>query len=232
MLAPVSISNQLTDALTIAAPTDHDLTAFNKKELALIGISLNNPYFTESRLTTILTGFSQHFKQVCVVLADSIAIHNFKAMGYADSKAQSKVKKYANQMANRLDRAMKQVGQENISIVRWSEIEACSSYQDGLNQVDQLYKNNPAFSAEIHTTTRRVMTKHISDPSQELATIQEAKWYLLKELALAYCVSDFFGSGLVTCYHKDFPVYRKVLHGDYTEIPVTNHGFLSYEVLA
>ncbi len=122
MLSTVKFSSQLTDSLKISVFTSHDLMFFQKKELALIGISLHNPYFTEDRLITILVGFSHYFEQVVVLLADSIAIHNYQTMGYSDSKAQSKVRKHGNRMVNRINRAMDHVGQENICLVRWSEI--------------------------------------------------------------------------------------------------------------
>ncbi|MEM7065224.1 MAG: tRNA-dependent cyclodipeptide synthase [Cyanobacteria bacterium P01_B01_bin.77] len=226
----LNITHQLTDFLNTLI-YDRDLIVFEKKRLALIGISLNNSYFTESKLTTILTGFSHHFEQVKVVLADSIAIHNYKALGYSNGKAQKKVKKHTNQMSNRIIRSMNCIKQENISLIFWQEIEAFPGYADGLSKVCWLYENNSDFLADVHTTTIKVMNKHMTEPAQKWSILQEAKWYLLKELALAYCAPDFFSTSLLTCYYQDFPIYRKMLHGHYTGIPVKNHGFLAYEAL-
>lgn len=227
----LNIANQLTHSLKTQIYGDHDLKVFEKKRLALIGISLNNPYFTESKLTTILTSFSHHFERVNIVLANTIAIHNYKAMGYSDSKAQKKVKKHTNQMINRIMRSMDGIRQDNISLVRWQEIETFPGYDDGLSKVNWLYENNPDFLADVHTTILRVMNKHVTEPDQEWSILQEAKWYLLKELAFAYCAPDFFNTSLLTCYYQDFSIYRKVLHGHYTGFPIKNHGFLAYEVL-
>ena len=66
---------------------------YKNKELALIGVSLGNSYFSECRLKLIISGFSENFKNVVVLLVDDLSFHNYKAMGYDDDKAKKKVKK-------------------------------------------------------------------------------------------------------------------------------------------
>ena len=219
---------------------------FAKKELAVVGMSLGNSYFSEKRIRFILSGLSSYFKEVAVIITDEIAIHNFRAMGYTEQKSQSKVTKSANALANKINRAIATVENNeetdnastvhtlspSINLYRWKQLNSCPAYQETFEQVQILYHNHSGFSSAIRATTLQVMKKHITSLRTINSVVDEAKWYLLKECAFALAAPDFFRVPLLTAYYTDFPIYRRLLSGFYTGKTTTEHEFITYQYIA
>ena len=67
-----------------------------------------------------------------------------------------------------------------------------------------------------------------SNLGSESFSLDEAKWYLLKELAFIRCASDFFESSLVSGYYVDFPLFRSELLTNIMEEP-NKISFVIYE---
>ena len=93
-----------------------------------------------------------------------------------------------------------------------------------------MYENDDKFFSEINSETLKIMNNFISEKYNEDEVLKEAKWYLLKELAFAYCASDFFNSSVLTCYYMDFSLYRNILKNKYTGLEQeSQHDILIYE---
>ena len=218
---------------------------FEKRELAVVGMSLGNSYFNEERIRFILAGLSSHFKEVAVIITDGIAVHNFRAMGYDEQKAQSKVKKSANALVNKIKRSIATIETNTeiepspvgdrlpkISLYRWNQLNDCPSYQQAFEDVQVLYQNHQGFSSAIHKTTFKVMEKYITASQTAQDVVEEAKWYLLKECAFFLAAPNFFRMPLLSSYYTDFPICRQLLSGYYTGKQSTNHGFMTYQCVA
>jgi len=207
---------------------------YNEKELAMIGISLGNSYFSETRLKLILSGFSKNFKKVAVLLVDDLSMHNYLAMGYSKEKAKKKIKKASKSISNKIlkiiDNLKIENNNDNIKFYKWKDVQAYSGFENSLKYIYDIYEKNHEFSSEINKGTLNMIGNYITDDFDEKEVIEEAKWYLLKELAFAYCASDFFNSSLLTCYYNDFTIYRNMLKSKYNGLEKqTKHDILIYE---
>jgi len=203
---------------------------YKEKKLAMIGISLGNSYFSEEKLKLILTGFSENFENVAVLLADEIAIHNFKTKGYSEDKAKQKIHKCSNNTSNKINRVIEEIGSNNIRLYTWAEIEEFNLYQKSLKDITKLYNNNISFSREVRKKIYEKIKGNLDSQDDKEDIIDEAKWYLLKELAFALCASEFFNSPLLTCYYTDFALYREILNNKYHNgTECEKHDTLIYE---
>ncbi|PHS58280.1 MAG: hypothetical protein COB17_03400 [Sulfurimonas sp.] len=204
---------------------------YQKKELALIGISLGNSYFNEKRLKLIISGFAKNFKKVAILLADDLAMHNYLAVGYSESKARKKIKKNSNFATNRINKIIEDLGDGyDVKFYKWKDIESFSKFKDSLKLIETIYESDNEFSKEINNLTLKVIRSYTSNELNEIEVINEAKWYLLKELAFADCASDFFNSSLLTCYYTDISIYRKILNNEFKGLDKQiNHDYLIYE---
>lgn len=205
---------------------------FKEKKTILIGISMGNSYFNEDRLRIILSGFSSQFENVAVLLVDDLAMHNYRAMGYDEKRAKKKITVNSNQLSNRIKRTIKEIEEKynrtNIKFYQWRDIELFPQYHQSLKIITEHYNKGDAFACDINQVTSKVMNAYISNPQAENFVLDEAKWYLLKELAFTHCASDFFESSLVTGYYVDFPIYRNLLASSVMEEP-NKHTFIIYE---
>lgn len=207
---------------------------FKEKKMAMIGISMGNSYFSEDRLRFILSGFCSNFENVAVLLVDDLAIHNYRAMGYTEKKAKKKIRVNSNHTSNRIKKVIKGIEEKNckknIRFCQWGEVEEFTQYQQSVKLITEYYYNDNDFSSEINQATLKVMNEYISDTQTEGNVIEEAKWYLLKELAFIHCASEFFKSTLLTCYYTDFPLLRNILENDFMGIR-DDHTMAIYECI-
>jgi cyclo(L-tyrosyl-L-tyrosyl) synthase len=203
---------------------------YKEKELAFIGISLGNSYYTEDRLKLILSGFSEIFKNVAVLLADDLSIHNYRAIGYTEEKAKKKLKKEMKSTRNRILRTIKYVEEKsnkiNIKFYQWKDVENSLAYSKALKNVEDKYNKDGTFSLGVQKLTLNILGKYTSDTNKEDFVIDEGKHYILKELAFGLCASEFFESSVLTCYYTDFPLYRNLL---LSNSKIDRHETLTYE---
>jgi cyclo(L-tyrosyl-L-tyrosyl) synthase len=207
-------------------------TIFNEKKMILVGISMGNSYFNDDRLKVILSGFSLIFEKVVVLLVDDLAVHNYRAMGYDEHKIIHKISSHSRHLSNKIKKSIQEVeekyNKKNITFYHWKEIEQFPQYHESLEVIIENYKKNNEFADEINQVTLKVMDHYISDTQIKDFAVEEAKWYLLKELAFVHCASDFFESPLVTGYYSDFPVYRNLLSSNMMKEP-NKHVYIVYE---
>jgi cyclo(L-tyrosyl-L-tyrosyl) synthase len=205
---------------------------FQEKKMMLVGISMGNSYFNDDRLRVILSGFSLAFEKVAVLLVDDLAVHNYRAMGYEEKKILHKISSHSRHLTNKIKKNIHEVEEKyhknNIIFYQWKDIEVFPQYHKSVDVITEYYNNNNEFADEINQVTLKVMDSYISDAQDGSFVLDEAKWYLLKELAFIHCASDFFGSSLVTGYYIDFPLYRNLLSSNIMNEP-NKHVFISYE---
>ncbi len=193
---------------------------FQKKETALLGISLGNSFFTKERMHLIFTAFATSFKNVAVLLADDLAVHNYRAMGYDERKTRRKVHKNSNKTRNKIKATIQDVASDNIDFYQWHDIEAYDGYRQAIEKVTDIYHSDPTFSKEI----KQIVLQHIPHTDNQNDVLNEAKWYFLKELAFICASSNFFKSSVVSGYHQSSPLFHRNLLAE-----LQNISFVIYE---
>ncbi len=197
---------------------------FKKRETALLGISLGNSFFTKERMHLIFTGFSSYFKNVAVLLADDLAEHNFRVMGYDERKIKRKIRENSNKTRNKIKATINEIASPNITFYQWRDIESDKGYRRSIKNIIYTYDHNSAFSQEINQIVLNVLHKYLPKDYNQNDVINEAKWYFLKELAFICTSSDFFNSSVISGYYQESPLFNRNILTD-----LKNVSFVIYE---
>ena len=94
-------------------------------------------------------------------------------------------------------------------------------FKNYIQNILNIYENNSIFKRKILETTKSVFPQYITDENSVIF-LEEAKWYLLKEIAFGLCVNSIFDEkNVLTSYYRDFKIYR-----EFTQSPedIEYHG--------
>jgi tRNA-dependent cyclodipeptide synthase len=147
------------------------------------------------------------------------------ALGYDQTKASSKARLGSNRLKNH---SQKIIGTNTkVEIVNWSKRIANNPfYQNNLNLISELYRVNQEFQTDAEEATKKVLMKK-SDRAISEEDIKIGTKYLLEELAFVLSSPDIFEvQSTVYMYHRNWPIYEKLVNGEYDNKPRNNLGFL------
>lgn len=195
---------------------------------ALIWMSAGNSHFKEKVIEELLSFCSEQFSTIFVMAPENPAEHTYKGQGYSEAKARRKAQLNANLLMNRAKRVQKKLRKHNIILKDWSDhIEKNETYKVALTALQALYKKSTSFRDDVRSTTKPVI-EHNLKPNMSLELgVTEAKNYLLKELAFVLVANQIFKvPQLAYVYHRDWPIYRKFIAGEYDSKPKDHLGFL------
>lgn len=195
-------------------------------------MSAGNSYFKEEVIERIMKFAASKFTKVIVLAPDEPAEHTYKALGYEKNKSKRKAKLNANLLQNRARRIKEKLIKEgigkNIEIIEWvDDIITNEYYKKSYQNILKLYKNNRQFRDDAKETTKLVLTSKFNNISEN--TVDEAVFYLLKELAFIFASLEIYHAEEATyIYHKEWPIYQKFISGVYDSKIRTNFKFLLY----
>ena len=200
---------------------------FEKKEFVFIGVSLGNSYFSQERLELIIRGFSKNFQRVVILLVDELSVHNFQAMGYEEKKIKKKIRLSSNKTRNKIKNMIAKTntiyGKNNIEFYQWNHIKEYDIYHEYLSRISDLYESNKYFRMNILEITGQMIKKYLNVELEESVATEEAKWYLLKELAFGCCINEIFEEKeILLSYYNDFKFYREFFENNYLNISRLN----------
>ncbi len=190
-------------------------------------MSAGNSYFTEEVILQIFNSISGKFDRIIVLAPDLPAIHTYKALGYDDARAAKKARLNANRLLNRATRVLEQNKSDfkNIEIMKWAEtIETNPQYQKEYSRIIDLFEQNASFKEAALSATKLVLD---SKKSFEEYAYLESVQYLLKEMAFVLAANKIFRTDIATyCYHKPWPIFEKLIAGDYDSKKYAENKFL------
>ncbi len=189
----------------------------------VIGISLDNSYFSQENIEKILSWCDEPEWAVSnvIMIPDEPFVHTLVASGIPEQEAIKKARLKANALENKC----KKVQTKNqLEIYRWSRVKKEISYIVSLDMINSLFLNNESFKKNCCTLTRDVLiNRGVDEPSD--AQIHRGVRFILEELAFIYGSKNIAGAGS-TCYvyHKKFDILYYLLSGQYS-IPGTDEVF-------
>ena len=133
---------------------------FEEKGLAIIWMSVGNPYFNPEVIKNIVEFCSKKFSKIRILVPFEPAQYTFQALGYDENKAKSKARLNSNRLKNHTQRVLDQIKNKSsdIKIINWSEdILPKEEYKKSLKEIETLYSTNKLFQKDCNETTREVL---------------------------------------------------------------------------
>ena len=72
-----------------------------KKELSIIWMSSGNSYFNKERIQKLLRYARKKFEKIIILSPDKPAEHNFRSLGYDETKLKRKARQNSNRLLNK-----------------------------------------------------------------------------------------------------------------------------------
>jgi cyclo(L-tyrosyl-L-tyrosyl) synthase len=205
-----------------------------EKGVAIVGMSPGNSFFDAQTIDDLLAFTSTCFSQVHIMIPDSPAVHTYKAQGYSEDKAQKKARLNGNTLQNHCTRSIERM-QDNMknalpALIEWKDvIETSPAYQSQYTTFLQMYTQNSQFREDVRETTRGVLNSKCESETIEKA-IDEGIHYLLKELAFITTAPTILKVDKIAyVYHKQWPVFEKLIAGTYDDRIREDIGFVLVE---
>jgi len=198
---------------------------FIQKELAVIGISPFNSYFSEQRIAYLYQWAKSRFNQVKFYVPDGPTIFTLQAIGYDELKAIKKAKRQCNYLHNKIQRA---VPDENLqqTIVNSAWLDNCPIYQQKLALCHQLFETNLKFRRGCIETSRWVLSSYDQEAADNPQAQLMAVKYFLAELPVFIGSADILNVSHVSfCYHSCPQFLRELFENDAFDLIDGRHGF-------
>jgi cyclo(L-tyrosyl-L-tyrosyl) synthase len=200
------------------------------KHIGIIWMSAGNSHFKEPVIKELLHFASTRFDEVIVLCPDQPAEHTFRALGHQDNELRKKARLNANLLQNRAKRMQATLSppqQECVQIVEWrTDVAPNEHYLHSYKEILELFQSTPLFAADARETTRKVLEKKTAMQLSP-AAIDEGTQYLLQELAFVLASLQIYHATKATyIYHQPWPIYEKLIAGEYDKAPKDGLAFL------
>lgn len=209
----------------------------------LLAICLNNGYYKRENIYRMLKFVLNISRRVQIFTTDGPAKHNYLALGKSEVEAIRETRLNKNRLQNLCTIALERINatlQENtrysLTYMKWEDIYKDKAYLDSYAQIKKLYANSAQFKNDIEETSRQVLLNRIGIQSQVESVLSVGIEYIFEELAfiLAYSslgaqtkpISDHGAKGFNYIYYESWPVFEKLVNGEYDNQPKEKIGFV------
>ncbi|MHB8831542.1 MAG: tRNA-dependent cyclodipeptide synthase [Patescibacteria group bacterium] len=212
---------------------DNGYEVLKKHGLVIIWMSVGNSYFNKERIEEILEYAAKHFSVVRILIPYEPAIYTYLALGYDATRANSKARLGSNRLTNHTKRTISENASfrgKDIRILNWAEeVEQADVYQKNYSVMTHLYETNHQFQIDVEKTTLEVLNNK-SDNNISAEKVKIGVKYLLEELSFVLSSPNLFKVDKTAyMYHRRWPIYEKLVNGEYDNKPKEDIGFLLVE---
>lgn len=180
---------------------------------ALIGISAGNSYFSQRRLTQLLSWTGRRFAAVDLLYADLHLDTMYRASGDAEGQAVKRTTRALRDVRRRIRRAMEAAPRvpAMVRAVALSETVDLPGYRSAQRRIDREIAENPRVRRACEEHVRQIVG---GDPETEEARFRAGLAYLRAELPFLLSTPEVLAvPSSVCCYHDLLPILVE-LHGD------------------
>ncbi len=191
------------------------------KGTVVIGMSLNNSYFTREKIVELLTVTGPLFARIIIVIPDYPTISTFEALGYttqqAKKEALSKGKNLYNRCSYSIDLLNASQNTQHIKIINWEcDIENNPAYQQQKQYLNNLYVTNNEFYEDVNEAVKSILKDRIKKTIDLEKACGIASSYLIMELAFMLASNEIFDAEYIgEIYHKPWPLLFNLLNNKY-----------------
>ena len=198
--------------------------------LAIIWMSVGNPYFRPEVILDLVNFCSKKFSKIRILAPFEPAQYTYEALGNPENKAKRKARLNSNRLKNHTQRVLDQIKNKSsdIKIVDWSEdILPKEEYKKSLKEIEALYSKNKLFQKYCDDTTKEVLNGKTKENIDFEKAVKIGVKYLLEELAFVLASPLIFGvSKTAYIYHNRWPIYENLVNGKYDKKVRNDVGFL------
>lgn len=184
-----------------------------RQSRAVVGMSLENGYFSAGTVKRIVAECSSVFSEVVVMIPDLPAYHTYLAFGHSPAKAKKKMHRHAVNMQNKVMNSLLELDKEQrnrVKMVNWATVGDNEAYTNILAKVKCVFEHDVEFRRVVEQATGAVVGRQ-SEPQK--IDVRVGVESLLMEMAFletldAICPPEQHRRYQVFVYHKDWEVYR------------------------
>lgn len=217
----------------------------------VVGVSMGNSYYNEKTIHRMFEHWSQYCDNLYCIFPAEISIHNFKAAGLSDIKAEREIRHSTSKINRWIDRSIDCIHNKNnnnclIKKITWTkELESNQFYIKSFENIQEIYSNNIEFKQSVDSIAlqvikgiRKAKTKYdpINDPNCLIVNqnqINEAISYPLKEFAFFSGARHILGvEKILWIYHQDWKLFQDFFNGNYVNQPneFENMGIFIHDI--
>lgn len=211
------------------SPAKSNFDYIKLPSLAIVGASIGNLEITAEimRSTTTYLSFADFDYRIMVtgdLTTGGPGKWNYLAIGYSEASA----KRNAVRLTHRMHENLRGANIEQSELIDWISLYQNEHYLREKRSLTGQLPKNAEFSKDINDATAKHLARKL-DPekylTQEMIDIGTA--YIIEELALMLAAPQIFGRDKVYyCYHKEWPVFQKLIAGKYDGISRSKLGML------
>ena len=219
------------------------LRYFENNQDLLLAICLNNGYYKRENIYQMLKFALNFSKRVTIFTTDGPAKHNYLALGKSETEAIRETRLNKNRLQNlcaialeRINATLPEDARHTLTYIKWADIYQDKAYLDSYAQIKKLYGSSEEFKNDIEETSRQVLLNRIGIKSQVETVLPVGIEYIFEELAfiLSYAslgsqtkpISDHGVNGFSYIYYESWPVFEKLVNGEYDNQPKEKIGFV------
>ena len=208
---------------------------YEKKEHVLLGISPFNSYFSEEMIGHWIQWAERSFASFNIFLPDTLPIHTFMALGYSQEKAQSKARRQAAYLKNKVIRALSNRRLTDINpkdlIIDMGFLEKNEAYNLLKDNCYRLYNKNPNFKKECDQCTEWVLNGHTTNALHSVNR-NIAVQYILDEMPLFMDTPSILNTTSSLFSYHQTPQFMNYLYTNHIQnkFIALNQGFIELSV--
>jgi cyclo(L-tyrosyl-L-tyrosyl) synthase len=201
----------------------NDKTPKLQDKAIIIGVSINNSYFKEENIRSLVNWSCEQSSTVFIMIPDDPMVHTLMALGYTEIEAKRKVRLKTNALRNLCCRI---IGIRKVRIITWSDVIPSLQYLVGIGQIFSLYKENEKFRQEVKKVTSEVIIANGGTLSDD--NIDHGVQFLIKELAFITHSDLILGQkSIAYVYHKTMGLLKDLIIGKYPLYIDPNINFIT-----
>ena len=195
----------------------------------LLAMCLNNGYYNRENIYRMLKFALNFSNRVQIFTTDGPAKHNYEALGKEKNKIPTITRLARNRLRNQCNDALHRINagghQYSITFMEWEYIYNDQAYIDSYKALKDIYTTNFEFHKDINDTSKRVLLNRIGIEKEVESVLSIGIEYVIEELALILAyrsvgtsskpVGDHGVKGFSYFYYESWPVFEKLVNGDY-----------------
>lgn len=208
----------------------------------LLALCLNNGYYNRENIYRMLKFALSFSKRVQVFSTEGPARHNYRAFGRSEKELIRDTRLAKNRLYNqcldglaRINVQLPPDAQRSVTLLEWETIYADTAYKNSYTSLKKLYTENTSFQDEINGATRNVLSTRIEIKKEVESKLFLGIEYILEELAFLISypflspktkpIADHGTKGFNELYYESWPVFERLVNGDYDELRRERMGF-------
>jgi tRNA-dependent cyclodipeptide synthase len=202
-----------------------------EKKSIILGISINNSYFSRDLINSLLPHVLKNHDQVFAFIPEEPSIYTFQGLGYSRQDAERRAYQNGKRLSQWVSTHIQQP--EQGKVLKWSQdIGKNNIFSWSKLDIHDLYAKNSDFASAVQEATQEVVKEKHKKTITLKDAVQMASHFLLEELAFLWRAHEILNldptSDIAYIYHRRWPVFERFVNGEFflDKKPIPHLGFI------